>query len=85
MVSHQSDKQQSEKSQGDRPRQEGIVAAAVAHGTMRQSDGFTLSQIAAEFRALRASVLRLWLLHIKEMTEEISYEMIRFNEAIDEA
>ena len=85
MVSHQSDKQQSAKSQGDRPRQEGIVAAAVAHGTMRQSSGFTLSQIAAEFRALRASVLRLWLLHIKEMTEEISYEMIRFNEAIDEA
>ena len=85
MQSHQSAKQQSQKSQGDRPRQKGIEIAAIAHGSMRQSSGFTLSQIAAEFRALRASVLRLWLLQIEEMTEEISYEMIRFNEAIDEA
>ena len=81
----QSDKQQTKKSMGGGSPQEDIGMAAIAHGTMRQSSGFTLDQVAAEFRALRASVLRLWLPQVQEMTEEVSYEMIRFNEAIDEA
>ena len=82
---HQSVKQQTKKSMGEASPQEGIGAAAIAHGTMRQCSGFTLDQVAAEFRALRASVLRLWLPQVQEMTEDVCYEMIRFNEAIDEA
>ena len=42
----------------------GLVAvvknsAASTHGTLRQVSGFTLLQLTAEFRALRATVLRL--------------------------
>src|SRR5688500_14339413 len=34
--------------------------AATEHGSGRAQSGFTVNQMVAEFRALRASVLRLW-------------------------
>ncbi len=34
--------------------------AAQIHGAMRQQAGFNISQLAAEYRALRSSVLRSW-------------------------
>ena len=60
-------------------------SAASTHGTQRQISGFTLLQLTAEFRALRATVLRLWLPHIGQVTDATTYEMIRFNETIDQA
>ena len=83
MVTEQSAHQQSEKSKGASPFHPDDSAANV-HGVLRQDDGFTVSQVAAEFRALRASVLRLWLPHIDVMSEEVVLDIIRFNEAIDE-
>jgi signal transduction histidine kinase len=56
----------------------------MTHGALRHLAGFDLRQLAAEFRALRASVLRLWLK--KNAGDESSlYQLTRFNEAIDQA
>jgi signal transduction histidine kinase len=75
--------QQSEKSKG-RARDE-VDSPASEHGKGRQEDGFTMIQMIAEYRALRASVLRLWLPRIERVTEETANDMLRFNEAIDQA
>src|SRR6185503_14059538 len=37
-----------------------LPTAAQAHGAGRAESGFTVEQMVAEFRALRASVIRLW-------------------------
>ena len=81
----QSAQQQAEKSKGSVSIEADVDSAASTHGTVRQYSGFTLVQLVAEFRALRATVLRLWLLHIVEVNEDVSYDMVRFNEAIDQA
>ena len=59
--------------------------AASVHGIMRNNEGFTVSELAAEFRSLRASILRLWLPKIDAMSKEVVTDIVRFNEAIDEA
>lgn len=37
----------------------------------------------SEFRALRASVIRLWMREVKHADRDTLYELTRFNEAID--
>lgn len=73
------------KSRGHLPRQDGLSRAANIHGMLRHHGGFHMKDVAAEFRALRASVLRLWLPTVNSVTPEFSNEVTRFNEAIDEA
>ncbi|MFS2032409.1 sensor histidine kinase [Polaromonas sp. CT11-55] len=80
----QSDAQQTAKSQGDAPLKFPNSAASM-HGTLRDVSGFSLVQLTAEFRALRASVLRLWLPHVRAFTEEVHEDLMRFNEAVDQA
>lgn len=80
----QSKNTQAQKSKGQLPAPGELGAAASVHGTLRHRGGFDLKEVAAEFRALRASVLHLWLPLVKYMTPEFSYDMTRFNEAIDE-
>ena len=77
--------QQRAKSQGKALDTEAGQSAASVHGALRQASDFSLLQLSAEFRALRASVLRLWLPHVKEMTQSSTDDMVRFNEAIDQA
>jgi len=75
----QSRHQQSEKSKG---REAGGTLSGVGkkHAIDRLESGLTLDQLVSEYRALRASVLRLW-----EASEgDKNGEMTRFNEAIDE-
>jgi signal transduction histidine kinase len=61
--------------------------AAVAHGAIRQLEGFNLPQLFGEFRALRATVLRLWreAEGTDSATEDAIEEIARFNEGIDQA
>ena len=80
----QTDEQQVAKSHGDAPQKFSQSAAAI-HGTLRELSGFSLVQLTAEFRALRASVLRLWLRSDSEFTKEVHEELVRFNEAVDQA
>ena len=58
---------------------------ASAHGAGRQASGFTLPQLTAEYRALRASVLRLWMPNIRSVTKATAADMARFHEGIDQA
>ena len=56
--------------------------AAHLHGRLRLTQAFDLPQIVSEFRALRASVIRLWSAH--QEADLPASELIRFNEAIDQ-
>lgn len=58
--------------------------AAETHGFLRARDGFDVIQLTAEYRALRASVLRLWADACQPGAPNLD-EMVRFNEAIDQA
>ncbi|MEO5660175.1 MAG: HAMP domain-containing sensor histidine kinase, partial [Polaromonas sp.] len=81
----QSTKQEIQKSKGKAPEEKRKNSPAAAHGTARLASNFSLVQLSAEFRALRATVLRLWLHQVREMSDDTIYEMVRFNEAINQA
>jgi signal transduction histidine kinase len=83
--SNQSDLEQQYKSKGFVQIAEATRTAAQTHGALRHLAGFDLRQLAAEFRALRASVLRLWLKQGVNGDQTAFYQMTRFNEAIDQA
>ena len=77
---------QREKSMG---RGTGLIdpdeeTAAQKHGVLRAQAGFSVNQLVAEYRALRASVLRLWMDGCKSEAPNTG-DVIRFNEAIDHA
>lgn len=79
MRSRQTAAEQTEKSKGRGPTQY-LSEMGGLHAALRIEFGFKLSQMVAEYRALRASVLRLWE---KEGTDPAG--VTRFNEAVDEA
>ena len=82
--SNQSDLEQAYKSKGFVQIAEASRTAAMTHGALRHFAGFDLRQLAAEFRALRASVLRLWLMRGGDDGSAF-YQLTRFNESIDQA
>ncbi len=82
--SDQTDLEQRYKSKGFKQIAAATRTAAMTHGALRHLAGFDLRQLAAEFRALRASVLRLWLARGDDEASAF-YQMTRFNEAIDQA
>ena len=59
--------------------------AAATHGALRHVSGFDLNQLGAEYRALRASVIRLWTQQFVAADPSVIEDMIRFNEAVDQA
>ena len=84
--SHQSETKRAEKSKGDADTRSGAPdTAAETHGALRAEAGFTLGQMVSEFRALRASVLRLWQAECPPAGKSDFEDAVRFNEAIDQA
>jgi signal transduction histidine kinase len=84
----QSDRQQHEKAVGNAPAVEADlqdITAAEAHGADRAERGFSTDEMVSEFRALRASVIRLWTETRGELTNVEVTELTRFNEAIDQS
>ncbi|MDQ3555163.1 MAG: sensor histidine kinase [Gemmatimonadota bacterium] len=78
--------EQSEKSKGNAPADDSeATTAAEEHGAGRAESGFTIEQMVAEYRALRASVIRLWTQAQGEITPANVEDLTRFNEAIDQA
>ena len=59
--------------------------AAELHAEERVAAGFSGEQVMAEYRALRSSVLRLWAKRNELTTGDDIQDIIRFNEAIDQA
>ena len=62
-----------------------LDVAAASHGELRHTVGFDLVQMTSEFRHLRACVIRLWVASLETPQAVHFQDMIRFNEAIDEA
>lgn len=58
--------------------------AAQIHAVIRARGGFNINQLVAEYRALRASVLRLWMDEFELVAGDLD-DVMRFNEAIDQA
>ncbi len=72
------------KSEGQAPADaEEPRSAAGTHAVHRAHSGFSVSSLVAEYRAMRAAVLRMWA----ESPDSVvrNEEVTRFNEAIDEA
>jgi signal transduction histidine kinase len=77
---------QSQKSKGRAPEDHTREdTAAEEHGAGRAASGFTVEQMVAEYRALRASVLRLWAKAEGQLTTGDLEDLTRFNEAIDQS
>lgn len=71
------------KAEGRGPSAHGDTPAE-QHGVARANSGLSTSELVSEYRALRASVLRLWRdLHLPD--EHVVTDLMRFNEAIDQA
>ncbi len=88
MRSRQSDQQQSDKSKGnagDGRDAAGVDRVSAEHGVGRVGSGFGLPTVIAEYRALRASVIRLW--RESEPVTDLNdlYDVTRFNESIDQS
>ena len=83
----QTESERKEKSEGHSPSEsdEPGVPAAQTHGALRAASGFDVTQTAAEYRALRASVIRLWLNTSPSLGPREVEELTRFNEAMDQA
>ncbi len=78
--------EQQDKSEGNAPPVANAdVTAAQEHGAGRAESGFSVEQMVAEFRALRATVIRLWNKHLGGFNAENIEDITRFNEAIDQA
>jgi len=77
--------EQSAKSKGRAPVLLGAPeTAAQTRAVLRATGGFTIRQLVAEYRALRASVLRLWG-EARAYGPDAMDDAGRFNEAIDQA
>jgi signal transduction histidine kinase len=82
----QTDAQGLSKSLGNAPvPQEAPETAAQTHAVLRAKAGFDVRQLVSEYRALRSCVLRLWLAEAAPLDEVGVQDLVRFNEAIDQA
>jgi len=84
MDSHQSNAEQTAKSQGRGP-EDGEESWAEVHGGDRQTSGFSVMDTVSEFRALRASVVSHWTTAYPMVAGQQLEDLTRFHEAIDQA
>jgi signal transduction histidine kinase len=86
MKSAQTASEQAAKAMGEGPEKTpSLDQAAASHGELRHNAGFDLVQMTSEFRHLRACVIRLWVNSLESPDLAYFQDMVRFNEAIDEA
>lgn len=82
----QSAQEQKDKSRGrGKQANDGVESGAEQHASGRLRAGFSLNDLISEFRALRASVLRLWGKSSAQAQQSDLDDITRFNEAIDQA
>ena len=86
MRSRQTEVERYVRSQGLAEITEGASeTSAATHGVLRQLVGFDLVQLAAEYRAVRATVLRLWSKELVTADATALEDVARFNEGVDQA
>ena len=82
----QTDAEQTAKSKGEADSPASAPdTPAEAHGAERAQVGFTVGEMVSEYRALRASVIRLWTAQSGSLTGADLEDLMRFNETIDQA
>jgi diguanylate cyclase (GGDEF)-like protein/PAS domain S-box-containing protein len=81
----QSKLEQEKKSKGFSLKDDKEVTPAEEHGTARLAEGYSMNNLISEFRALRASVIKLASDPSRKIPLPDPYDMVRFNEAIDQA
>lgn len=79
----QSSDEQEKKSKGQKASSTENTNAHI-HGRTRVEQGLSLVDLNAEYRWLRANILKSWLKNKKNVTRRDFDDMLRFNEAIDE-
>lgn len=62
-----------------------LDGASALHGTARFGSGFNINEVVSEYRALRASVLRLWSESSPAPDRHDIADITRFNEAMDQS
>jgi signal transduction histidine kinase len=85
LMTAQSASEQAEKSKGHAADADDVATAAEEHGAARAVSGFTIGEMVAEYRALRASVINLWTREVGELKTDDIGDLMRFNEAIDQS
>jgi signal transduction histidine kinase len=84
----QSSRQQTTKSMGHAPADDDsdrLDSASSRHGLARVDSSFDLVELVSEYRALRASVLRLWRDSNPQPHAQDLDDVTRFNESIDQS
>jgi signal transduction histidine kinase len=84
MDEDQTGKEQHQKSEAHPDRSNFTKGAVVKHALARVQMGLSIRQFISEFRALRATVIRLWQRGTVQIDSATLNDMIRFNEAIDQ-
>lgn len=82
LATSQTAEEQNEKSRGHSDSEDSVSGI---HGAGRAKVGFSIEDMISEYRALRASVLRLWGKATDSVQQSSLDDMTRFNEAIDQA
>ncbi|MEX0738878.1 MAG: sensor histidine kinase [Pseudohongiella sp.] len=88
MKTTQTSDERSEKSKGhddDDPESQLLDSASVEHAIGRANTGFDTIELLSEYRALRASVIRLWRESLPDTLSHDLDDLTRFNEAIDQS
>ena len=86
METAQTPLEQAEKSKGRGARPTHVDTAAEYHATERLRLDFNQAQLVSEYRALRATVTRLWMESLPDLGDHSNVDqLIRFNEGIDQA
>jgi signal transduction histidine kinase len=89
MHNAQSLKQQASKSKGHGgaggAESDRIDNASELHGAGRVGSGFHITEVVSEYRALRASVLRLWRESLPQPDLNDLDDITRFNESVDQS
>jgi signal transduction histidine kinase len=88
MLSVQTPRQRSDKAKGHGgggAESDRLDDASQEHAIARLADGFNLIEVVSEYRALRASVLKLWRTAVDDADERDLEDLTRFNESIDQS
>ena len=89
MQSAQSLQQQASKSKGNGgaggAESDAVDHASSLHGVERVGSGFHITDVVSEYRALRASVLRLWRESLPQPNPNDIDDITRFGESIDQS
>jgi signal transduction histidine kinase len=86
MLRPERDGERRDKSEGNSAlasTSEGVPSRS--HARQRERQGFEIEQMVAEYRALRATVLRLWSAASDDVQQQDLEDVTRFNEAVDQA